>query len=214
MADGDHESTVTTRPDPTERVNQSIKDAVSSLRSLFEAKIEKNHDVDQERFKSIDAQLKSLRGMSDERVQMILDRIRTNTDIIKANAETITDKIKVSQDTAKAAVEAAFAAAGAAADKQEKSFIKLLDTLGATVNDLKDRIVVMEGKASIANPSTSDAIRNMNSTIELLKESRDQNLGRHVQSDTSTGTWIAIVAALAALALVVVDFAGIIKAAH
>jgi hypothetical protein len=203
MAEGDNRDIVT-RPDPTERVNQSINEAIEGLRLLFEAKLEKNHEVDIERFRSLELQQKNSRDMSDERVEMILDRL-------KANTEMITDKIKDHRETAKAAVEAAFAAAGTAQDKQEKSFIKLLDTLGATVNDLKDRIVVMEGKASVADPSISTAVRENAINITALKEFRDLSSGRSQQHETSTGTWIAIIAAVAAMALVLVDAAGLIR---
>jgi hypothetical protein len=259
MADGlqNEGSTVTTRPDPTERVNQSIKDAVSAAREVIEAKLDKNYEIYHERFRSFDQQYQNTKTIAEERVRNIGEeiirlrneivsknevsqrwlaqdnivkimketsdeRLKMIFDKIKENTENITDKIKDNQATAKAAVEAAFsaanaanaaafAAAGAAADKQEKSFIKLLDTLGATVTDLKDRIVVMEGKNSVADPTTMAAITSMSHNIDVLKESRDLTAGRSQQTETSTGTWIAIIAALAALALVVVDFAGVLK---
>jgi hypothetical protein len=225
------ENTVVTRPDPTERVNQSIKDAVKAVQELLEAKLDKNTEIYQERYRILEVEMNRLRdGLvtrheheqhwkdSDDKFHansiMILDKIKNNNDSmfdrIKTNQETIIDKIKSNQEYAKSAVEAAFTTAGTAADKQEKSFIKLLDTLGATVTDLKDRIVVMEGKSSIVDPTINNAIRENAIGLAALKESKDLITGRHQQSETSTGTWIAIIAAIAAMALVLVDAAGLI----
>jgi hypothetical protein len=108
MEEDDRNETVTTRPDPTDRVNQRIDESIKSLRDLLEAKID-------------------------------------------AVANT--------------------------ADKQDRSF-------SATINDLKERIVVVE--------------------VKLTSE-------RQHKFETSFGTWIAIVASIAALILVTIDFSGILR---
>jgi len=108
MLENDRNQTITTHPDPTERVNQRIDESIKSLRDLMEAKIE-------------------------------------------AVANT--------------------------ADKQDRSF-------SGTINDIKERVIVIEVKLAA---------------------------GRHRQNETSFGTWIAIVASIAALIIVTLDFLGVLR---
>ena len=79
-------------------------------------------------------------------------------------------------------MDAAFSAAGAAAQKQEAAFTKQIDQLTSNVQliakasddkltDLKDRIVAMEGRSSISDPNTAAALQNMASAISSLKSS-------------------------------------------
>ena len=85
----------------------------------------------------------------------------------------------------KMAMEAAFAAAGTAAQKQEAAFTKQIDQLTTNVQliskasddkltDLKDRIVAMESRSSVTDPTTVAALRDQAQTIAILKQSNDR----------------------------------------
>jgi hypothetical protein len=189
----DPEAIITTRPDPTERVLQAVSDAVHASRELLEAKLDMAHQVNAERFRALEAVNLGYREASNDRFRLLSDKMDADRRSDKDNANT------------------AFAAANAASDKQEKSFIKLLDTLGATVTDLKDRIVVMEGKSSVADPATSVAIHDLTTTAATLKATLDTSAGRREKASESVTMIIAVVASFAALALVVVDLFGVLK---
>jgi hypothetical protein len=116
--------------------------------------------------------------------------------------------IKAAADV-KSAVDAAFAAAAAgvsqqneanflASQKQELAFTKQIDQLAASVvqiskanddklNDLKDRLVAMEGRSSVIDPTTVAALRDQAQTIAVLKQSNDQASGVYRQRTDSTG---------------------------
>ena len=90
------------------------------------------------------------------------------------------------------AMDAAFAAAGAAAQKQEVAFTKQIDQLTSNVQliskasddkltDLKDRIVAMESRSSVTDPTTVAALRDQAQTIAILKQSNDQGSGAYRQ---------------------------------
>ena len=122
----------------------------------------------------------------------------------------------------KTAMDAAFVAAAAAASKQETAFTKQIDQLTANVQliakasddkltDLKDRIVAMEGRSSVSDPTTAATLRDMGSVISSLKASNDQNVGGRQQKADIT-TWIfSAIAAASALAFLVID---IFKPSH
>lgn len=189
----DQDTIVTTRPDPTERVLQTVNEAVRSLRELLEAKIDMAHQVTAERFRALEAVGLGYKDASSDRFKLLIDKMDADRRTDKENANT------------------AFAAANAASDKQEKSFIKLLDTLGATVTDLKDRIVVMEGKSSVADPATSVAIHDLAASAATIKATLDTSAGRREKASEGVTMIIAVVASFAALALVVVDLFGVLK---
>jgi hypothetical protein len=187
------ESIITTRPDPTERVLQAVNDAVHASRELLESKIETAHQVNTERFKAVEGLIVAAKDISNERFKLLIDKMDADRRSDKDNTNT------------------AFTAANAASDKQEKSFIKLLDTLGATVTDLKDRIVVMEGKSSVADPATSVAIHDLTTSAAALKATLDTTAGRREKGSESGAMIFAVIASFAALALVVVDLFGVLK---
>ncbi len=149
--------------------------------------------VNAERFKAVEAVVQGYKEVSNDRFKLLIDKIEADRRSDKDNSNT------------------AFAAANAASDKQEKSFIKLLDTLGATVTDLKDRIVVMEGKSSVADPATSVAIHDLTASAATIKATLDTSAGRREKSSEGVTMIIAVVASFAALALVVVDLFGVLK---
>jgi hypothetical protein len=120
-----------------------------------------------------------------------------------------------------------------ASQKQEAAFTKLIDQLAASVaqtskanddklndlkkinddkfGDLKDRIVAMEGRSSVSDPTTAATLRDMASVISSLKASNDQNLGGRQQKADIT-TWIfSAIAAASAFAFLVID---IFKPSH
>jgi hypothetical protein len=89
------------------------------------------------------------------------------------------------------------------AQKQEAAFTKQIDQLATSVaqiskasddklndlkktnddkfGDLKDRIVAVEGRSSISDPTTAATLRDMGSVISSLKASNDQNVGGRQQ---------------------------------
>jgi hypothetical protein len=144
---------VTTVPDPTTLTNQLVSRAISSLRELFEARFEGNEILYLERFRAV------------------MDRFEL---IDKQATKTASD--------VKTAMDAAFAAAGAAAQKQEDAFTKQIDQLTSNVQliskasddkltDLKDRIVAMESRSSVMDPTTVATLRYQAQTIGVLKQS-------------------------------------------
>ena len=77
-------------------------------------------------------------------------------------------------------MDTAFAAASAAAQKQEAAFTKQIDQLTSNVQliskasddkltDLKDRIVAMESRSSVIHPTTVAALRDQAQTIAVSR---------------------------------------------
>jgi len=122
-----------------------------------------------------------------------------------------------------------------ASQKQEAAFTKALDTLALNVagsakslddklndikrnsddkvNDLKDRIVAMESRTSISDPTTANALRDMANAITLLRTHADSGAGREKGLGQAGAiiVGIAIVAGVAAAILVdiITRFAGV-----
>jgi hypothetical protein len=114
------------------------------------------------------------------------------------------------------AMDAAFAAASAAAQMQEAAFTKQIDQLTSNVQliskasddkliDLKDRIVAMESRSSVIDPTTVATLRDQAQTIAVLKQSNDQGSGAYRQR-TDSNTWIfAAIAAAVAIAMMAME---------
>jgi hypothetical protein len=131
------------------------------------------------------------------------------------------------------AMDAAFAAASAAAQKQEDAFTKQIDQLVVSASqitkafddkiddlkkimddkfgDLKDRIVVMESRSSVMDPTTVAALRDQAQTIAVLKQSNDQGSGAYRQR-TDSNTWIF--SAIAAAGVIVMIAFEMFRTAH
>lgn len=106
---------------------------------------------------------------------------------------------KASKDV-KSAVDAAFAAAkeavgeqnksnAAAIDKSEKAFTKQVDGLSDIIkttakgvddkiNDIKERITVIESKTSVSDPSSAIAIAELKASVHRLSSTTDISAGR------------------------------------
>jgi hypothetical protein len=123
--------------------------------------------------------------------------------------------IKVAYDV-RTAMDTAFAAAGTAAQKQEAAFTKQIDQLTSNVQliskasddkltDLKDRIVAMESRSSVIDPTTVATLRDQAQTIAVLKQSNDQGSGAYRQR-TDTTAWIfSAIAAAVAIAMIAIE---------
>jgi len=157
----------------------------------------------------------------------VADRIEANRLAVIDRFELLDRQtIKAAADV-KSAVDAAFAAAAAgvsqqneanflASQKQELAFTKQIDQLAASVvqiskanddkpNDLKDRLVAMEGRSSISDPNTTAALREMSQTIAALKQSNDQGSGAYRQR-TDSNAWIfSAIAAVGVIAMIAIE---------
>jgi hypothetical protein len=76
------------------------------------------------------------------------------------------------------------------------------------LNDLTDRVVAMERRSSISDPTTAAALRDMASAISALKSTSDVGSGGSRQR-TESSTWIfGAVAAVVAVGVIVLDVFG------
>lgn len=155
-------------------------------------------------------------------VQNTVERLRevtfkmfdgVKTQILERDAATE----KASKDV-KSAVDAAFAAAKEAVgeqnksnalsiDKSEKAFTKQIDGLNDVIkttakgvddkiNDIKERITIIESKTSISNPSSAIAIAELKASVARLSSSTDHAGGRQ---SGMTALWGLIVGGLGLL---------------
>ena len=71
--------------------------------------------------------------------------------------------------------------------------------------DLKDRIVVIESRSSVIDPTTVAALREQAQTIAVLKQSNDQGSGAYRQR-TDSNTWIfSAIAAVGVIAMIAIE---------
>lgn len=114
-----------------------------------------------------------------------------------------------------------------ASQKQEAAFTKQIDQLAANVaqiskanddklndlkkinddkfGDLKDRLVAMEGRSSISDPTTAASLRDMANAITALKTSRDEGTGSRQQRSDMTAWIFSAIAAACALGFLAID---------
>jgi hypothetical protein len=172
-------------PDPTALTNELVTRAVKSLRELIETRLDANDKRFEERFD-------------------LLDRAT----------------VKAAVDV-KDAVDAAFSAQGSAAMKQELAFTKQIDQLGIVVasivkasdnklddfrktfddkfNDLKDRLVAIESRTAVVNPTTEARLNMLSSGVATLMTSSDQRTGSTTQSAINVNLLIAIAGVIVAI---------------
>lgn len=139
------------------------------------------------------------------------------------------ESILQSRADTRTAVDAAFAAAkeavaeqnrsnALAINKSEQAFIKSVDQLGELVKtmgkasdekiaDLKDRLTLIEGKSSISDPSTTEALHATAGALTALKASSDIGAGRSKGSAEGWLVLAAIIGAGSGIASVVVVLA-------
>ena len=79
------------------------------------------------------------------------------------------------------------------------------------LTDLKDRIVAMESRSSVIDPTTVSALRDQAQLIAALKQSNDQGSGAYRQRTDSTAWIFSAIAAAVAIAVLAMDF---IRTAH
>jgi hypothetical protein len=231
-------------PDPTTLTNQLVSRATQAIREILESKIE---DIDNRLnrlepmlFERLVTTMETNNALYSQKLLAVhseIDALR----LLKAHdlasmqrhvdGETATithfydEKFRsLDAQTSKAvidvmvAMDAAFAAASAAAQKQEAAFTKQIDQLVVSASqitkafddkiddlkkimddkfgDLKDRIVVMESRSSVIDPTTLTTLRDQAQTIAVLKQSNDQGSGAYRQR-TDSNTWIFAAAAVA-----------------
>lgn len=229
-------------PDPTTLTNQLVTRAIQAIREVLETKIEDidnrlnrlepmlferlvatmetNNALYSEKLLAVRIEIDALRLLKAHDLASMLSRVDGETATIKHFYD---EKFRsLDAQTSKAvidvriAMDAAFAAASAAAQKQESAFTKQIDQLTSNVQliskasddkltDLKDRIVAMESRSSVMDPTTVAALRDQAQTIAILKQSNDQGSGAYRQRADSN-TWIfSAIAAAGVIAMIAIE---------
>jgi hypothetical protein len=167
-------------PDPTTLTNELVSKATSALRELLESEIQRQQEkgeIYQEWFNTI--------PQTTAKTAILEEKIRALTEVVAVFKQTVNERFelgdvqteKAARDV-KSAVDAAFAAAKEAVGEQNKansasitksevSFTKAVDQLSDTVklntkttddkiDDLKDRLVAMEGRGAGHRQGLSD----------------------------------------------------------
>ena len=216
-------------PDPTTLTNELVRAAVTAAVDRLEARMDGTDKLQSEKFVAIEHRLIANR-------EAVEDRFKLEGEAkVKAASD-----VKSAVDAAFAAAAAGVAqqnqANFLASQKQEAAFTKQMDQLTTSVlqisktaddklndlkkttddklGDLKDRIVAMEGRSSISDPTTAAALRDMANAISALKSSNDQGSGRRVQGSETMAVIISIVAAMAAVGVVLVDWISFASRGH
>jgi hypothetical protein len=205
-------------PDPTTLTNELVHAAVTAAVERLEARMNGTDTLNIEKFSGIESRFK-LEGEAK----------------VKAAAD-VKSAVDAAFAAAKDGVTQQNQANFLASQKQEAAFTKQIDQLTAIVaqtakanddklndlkktnddkfNDLKDRLVAMEGRTSISDPTTAAALRDMANSITALKSSSDVGSGRRVQGSESMALILSIVAAVAAVGIVIVDWVAFAGRAH
>jgi hypothetical protein len=233
-------------PDPTTLTNQLVSRATQAIREVLETKIEDidnrlnrlepmlferlvttmetNNALYSQKLLAVHSEIDALRLLKAHDLASMQSHVDGETATIKHFYD---EKFRsLDAQTSKAvidvriAMDAAFAAANAAAQKQENAFTKQIDQLVVSASqitkafddkiddlkkimddkfgDLKDRIVAMESRSSVIDPTTVAALRDQAQTIAILKQSNDQGSGAYRQrADSNTWIFSAIAAAVA-----------------
>ena len=216
-------------PDPTALTNDLVRAAVEAAVQRLEARLEGNDKLQIEKFIALEGRIAANREAVEDRFKIEAEaRIKAASDVKSA--------VDAAFAAAKDGVTQQNQANFLASQKQEAAFTKQMDQLTASVlqiskaaddklndlkkttddklGDLKDRIVAMEGRSSVSDPHTAVALREMSSSIATLKSISDQSAARRDQSSSSMALIIAIVAAVAAVGIVLVDWLGFASRAH
>jgi hypothetical protein len=177
------------------------------------------------RIERIDRALSAyLIGSVAELKELHAKKFRSVEATIIANRTAVEDRFQLlTERTKAAAVDAAFAgirqlnqANFLASQKQEAAFAKHTDQLAAsvvqiskahddTINELKNRLVAMERRSSIPDPTTAAALRDMASAISTLKQSRDEGSGGRQQKADSTAWIFSAIAAAVAIGMMAIE---------
>jgi hypothetical protein len=216
-------------PDPTTLTNELVAAAVTAAVQRLEARMDGADKLQAEKFNALEARIVANR-------EAVEDRFKLEGEAkVKAAAD-----VKSAVDAAFAAAASGVAqqnqANFLASQKQENAFTKQIDQLAASVaqiskanddklsdlkktnddkfGDLKDRIVAMEGRSSISDPAMASAMRDMANVIGTLKTASDQGTGRNEQGSASIALMISIIAAVAAVGIVLVDWIGFATRGH
>ena len=216
-------------PDPTTLTNELVRAAVTAAVDRIEARMDGTDKLQSEKFIAIEQRIIANREAVDARFELL------DKQTVKASSD-VKSAVDAAFAAAKEAVSQQNLANQQASQKQEAAFTKQIDQLAASVaqiskanddklndirktnddkiNDLKDRIVAMEGRSSISDPTTAAALRDMANAISALKSSSDQGSGRRVQGSETLAIIISIVAAMAAVGVVLVDWISFASRGH
>lgn len=247
------ERSITTapNPDPTDRTEIRIDQAVKNVLAQFETRfngIEKAIGVSHDDLVRVPTEVQKAVISLRELMEQTIDSKTTKLDVIiqrhhaEANGafasheerfESIksqfvsqavaTDKLGLADKTALAAAlqtqkESAFATSEnfiAVLTKMENNFTKLFEQQSSTlasikqnsdekINDIKGRLDRGEGRTSVSDPATVEALRSLNVTMASLSQSRDGGVGAETAKRTQLGLLVSI--AIAASAVIALGF--------
>jgi hypothetical protein len=236
-------------PDPTTLTNQLVSRAVSAVREVLESRIEDidnrlnrlepmlferlvttmetNNALYSQKLLGVHSEIDSLRLLKAHDLASMQSRVDGVAAFYDEKFRSLDGQTSKAVIDVRIAMEAAFAAASAAAQKQENAFTKQIDQLVVSASqitkafddkiddlkkimddkfgDLKDRIVVMESRSSVIDPTTVAALREQAQTIAVLKQSNDQG-SRAYRQRTDSNAWIfAAIAAAVAIAMMAME---------
>lgn len=197
--------------DEAVRLLQRFADRTPTTKDV-ENNVERLREVTSEKFTGVQTQITE----RDLQVDRAVKDVKEATD-------------KAARDV-KSAVDAAFAASkevvseqnksnAAAIDKSEKAFTKQIDGLNdlikttakATddkINDIKERITIIESKTSVSDPSSAIAIAELKASVHRLSSTTDISSGRQAGM---TAMWALILAIISGAVGVVSIIAIVIK---
>jgi hypothetical protein len=215
------------------RVPTSLDKALGEVREYFEARLERLVAVDEHSKNERLMLLAHLNDAITATKVLHESQLHALMETVSVFKQTVNERFQlgdVQTDKAardvKSAVDAAFAASKEAVSEQNKSnalaiaksegaFTKNMDQLADSVKsivkntddkigDLKDRLVAIEGRTSVSDPSTAAALRDMAASIERLSTVSTQGAGHAKGTDDSWKNFAIIAAIVISLAAIIV----------
>jgi len=216
-------------PDPTTLTNELVRAAVTAAVDRIEARMDGTDKLQIEKFNAIEQRIVANREGVEARFELLAQQT------VKA-ASDVKSAVDAAFAAAASGVQQQNNANFLASQKQEAAFTKQIDQLAASVaqisrasddklndlkktnddkfGDLKDRIVAMEGRSSISDPTTAAALRDMANAISALKSSSDQGTGRHEQGSASLALIFSLVATALAAGVLIIDLVSLMTRGH
>jgi hypothetical protein len=202
-------------------------EAINVLRSAGEESIKALHGLVEQRTGERNIALQALHNLMDEKIAALTETVAVFKTSVNERFQLGDVQTEKAARDVKSAVDAAFAAAKEAVGEQNKSnalsiaksevgTTKQIDQLAENarvsaknaddkISDLKDRILAMEARASIADPSTTLALREMSNSLASLKALNDQSQGGRTQRIESSAWVFGVIGAIVAGGVLILD---------
>lgn len=202
-------------------------ESISVLRTASEKRLEIMIDLNKRTEIELMNGVRASQSFLDEKIKALTETVSVFKTSVNERFQLGDVQTEKAARDVKSAVDAAFAAAKEAVGEQNKSnalsiaksevaTTKQIDQLAENarlsvknaddkIGDLKDRILAIEAKASIADPSTTLALRDLADAISKLRTSSDQGTGQRQQSREGTALIFSIIAAVGVIGFILID---------